>query len=211
MTEASLKFNYLNANHCQCSTINAVASANENNIDILLMTEPYYPTYTNRVYAPGWDMVCGPRSAILVRRDLEHTPQISQHNDVVMTQVGETLIICAYSSPNEDNTEILLYLHDAIASTPKPVILAGDFNCTTSFIPGYTTNARGLEFETLITQAVLTIQNNTQPTWRRGDQYSINDYVCTRGREVTLFRVHLDDSHSDHFLISFTALTEATK
>ena len=81
-------FLYLNANHCQGSTLNAVAVADARNVNIFLLTEPYHPTYHPKIQVPWWDAICGPRSAILVRKDITHATQPLPHVDVVAARIG---------------------------------------------------------------------------------------------------------------------------
>ena len=111
MTKEKLNILYANTNHCQSSTTNTIVVATDMEVDIVMLTEPYYAVGASRPHVPGWDAICGPRSAILIRRNIAHVPQQLQHADVVTTTIGETQLICVYSSPNESNTEILLFLH----------------------------------------------------------------------------------------------------
>ena len=108
--------------------------------DIVLLMEPYYSKNSTKVYAPEWDTVCGPRSAILVRRDITHIPQPTTHPDIITTSISGTQIICVYTSPNEDINPALLTLHSMLGQQNARVIIGGDFNCTTSLIPGFQTN-----------------------------------------------------------------------
>ena len=173
------------------------------NSDILLLTEPYYQGKVLRLYAPGWDSICKLRCAILVRRDIVHASQTLQHPDVVSTRIGNTDVVCAYSSPNEDNTGILLFLHQLVSGNSRKVIIGGDFNCSTSLIPSYHTHDQGIEFEMLILQTELEILNNSQSTWHRGNKRSIIDYILTREVSAHSYSILHDDSHSDHFFLSF--------
>jgi len=113
--------------------------ANERNIDILLLTEPYYLVYQQKVCAPGWDAVCGPRSAILVRKDIIHSTQPLACPDMVAMCIGDTLVVCSYVSPSEDHTGLFSFLQQLTAGNSLGIVPAGDFNCTTSLIPGYQT------------------------------------------------------------------------
>jgi len=49
-TGNSLSFLYLNSNHCARSTLNVLAHAAENDVDIVFLTEPYYTKNTNKLY-----------------------------------------------------------------------------------------------------------------------------------------------------------------
>ena len=82
-----------------------------------------------------------------------------------------------------------------LASCNQRVIVGDDFNCTTSFIPGYQTNDRGEKFELVVTQTGLTIKNNSVPTWRRGDVSSINNYILTRRTASANYQI-LEDKNS---------------
>ena len=211
MTDNQTTFLYINTNHCQSSTLNAIAVANKMNIDILLLTEPYYPAYQQKVCAPGWDAVCGPRSAILVRKDIIHSTQPLPHPDVVATRIGDTLVVCSYASPSEDHTGRFSFLQQLTAGNSLGIVLASDFNCTTSLIPGYQTCSRGADFEDLIVQVGLTINNTPDPTWHRGKYRSINDYVLTKGLTASGYQVLVDDPYSDHSLITFETGYNAPK
>lgn len=197
------KFLYLNTNHCRSATLNAIATASERNADVLLLTEPYYPTSQNKICAPGWDAICGPRSAILVRRDIVHTEQPLPHQDVVAARIDNTLVLCAYASPNEDPTGLFTLLQQVTSGNTLGKVLGGDFNCTTSLIPGYQTSARGADFEDLIAHVGLVINNTPAPTWHRGNHRSINDYILTKGVTASEYHTLEDDSQSDHIFIAF--------
>ena len=85
------------------------------------------------------------------------------------------------------------------------VILGGDFNCTTSLIPGYQIDDCGTDFETLLLQINLVIKNSPDPTYS-----SINDYILARSIVITHYQVLDNDSHSDHSIITFDADLNAT-
>lgn len=194
---------YLNCNHAQGATLNATITAARKNADILCITEPYYPPGCTTLKAQGWDTICSPRAAILVRKDIKHIPRTTTHEDITATMVGEIIVICLYASPNEDIVNILNPLYAYLLNHHNsPCIILGDFNCQTQLIPGYRTTARGQVFEDLLNEATLALANNTQPTWRRGKYTSINDYVCYRGTTPPNFQVLNDESMSDHSFIS---------
>ena len=89
--------------------------------------------------------------------------------------------------------------------------MGGDFNCTTSLIPRYSTNARVVDFEDLVTQACLMVINNSKPTWHRGKHESINDYILTKGiaaREYQTLKGE-EDLCSDQYFINFKIEFEA--
>jgi len=99
--EGTLKIIYLNASHCYAATQNVLAIAAKGNYDILMLTEPYYPARASTIKVPGWEAICGTRSALLVRGDIQHTPLLIGHPDIVATLTNNTVITCIYTSPNE--------------------------------------------------------------------------------------------------------------
>ena len=105
--------------------LNAVAVANARNVDVLLLTELYYPTYHKMIQVPGWDAICSPRSMILVRRDIIHATQPLPHADVVAAHIGDMLVLCSYASPNEDPTDLFHFLQQLVASSTLGIVLGG--------------------------------------------------------------------------------------
>jgi len=68
-----------------------------------------------------------------------------------------------------------------------------------------------LEFGTVLFLTALEIGYTPDPTWRKGDQSNINDYILTKNASVLQYQVHNDDdSYSDHLLIMFNIDLEKT-
>jgi len=60
-------------------------------------------------------------------------------------------------------------------------------------------NNRGQVFEDLLLTANLRIENNNAPTWIRGEQQGINNYICSQGITVSSFSILEDkDALHDH-------------
>jgi len=126
-TGAALKILYLNASHCYAATQNALAVAAKDNYDILMLIEPYYPARASTIKAPGWEAICGARSALLIRGDIRHTPHLTGHPDIVATLTNNTVLTCIYTSPNEPMEPPLHTLLTFLQTTnTTKTILGGD-------------------------------------------------------------------------------------
>ena len=200
---SNLRLLYCNVGHGRDAQLHMLQFALSNLIDIIVVTEPYVPP-NGPISSPEFLHTSNGRCAIfyspLLKIDVLRSSNLP---NVCAIAVGENLtLVGGYFSPNEPL--LLSPLTSFLNSIRSPLIVAGDFNCTTSFLPSQTTNTRGEIFENFLFDSGLALQNSSQPTRIHNNIASINDYICTRSCSIDDFYIHDSDTLSDHLYITFS-------
>ena len=176
----------------------AIHNANEQNADIVCITEPY--TYKGKAVGyPGWKSIANENSAILIRRGINNCQPINNsHRYTIGVTLEDVCITSTYAPPNTAVQPVLRELGE-YKRTCQKWLANGDFNCRTAQTSTQAPRTRDVAFEEFIDSAELAIKNNEVPTLVHQGRETINDYVLARQVVVTDIRVLAnEESLSDH-------------
>lgn len=210
----TLKFLQINVNHDIRAQDACLAFATREKVDIILISEPYTRNLNPSINAPGWRAFVKNRNAILVTnsRPLSTAEVQCANEDLLVLEVNGITITHVYCPPHGDLPAALSEAENILLVHPHSLV-AGDFNCSTSYIPGNVTNLRGHALEDFITNNGLLLWNTIGATWERSLQgrhiTSTPDYtISTVSLEVSAWSIRDDDSLSDHRYITFNTNLE---
>lgn len=208
----TLKILQINVNHDIRAQDAVLALAARENVDVILISEPYTRNLVPPIQAPGWTIFWKERTAALVRHGITGTEDNIPHPDAVCIKILGHRIVGVYAPPNGDLHGMLQDISNLLDTTPLPSVIAGDFNGSTHLIAGAQTNPRGRLLEEFILNNELNLLNNGTPTWTRNFQNRILsatlDYtLCTSDVTPLGWRVLREDSLSDHHYILFSLET----
>ena len=200
----------INLNHDARAQDLCLAEADAQGVDLVLISEPYLSPQ-GRLRAPGWSVYLNGRAAVLVRSGIRCSP-VATSDTVHLAAVilGGVLVCSCYAPPQEPLETILDELGLLLASRVNPAILAGDFNCRSSYVNGSRSNARGELFDALIDSHGLYVHNTVGcHTWERFREgrllTGIPDYtLSTSVTTVCDWTVLETDSLSDHRYILYS-------
>lgn len=207
---AELHFTYANINHGRAANTHLLQTVGTDiPTDVVIITEPYVIKASNRIPAENWDQYRNGQAAILLRKSARGLQLLCNIPHVVCVKLQDLTIISAYASPNQPIDNWLEDLADYIATVRGPLLVAGDFNCTTSIFPGQATTRRGELFEDFLLATQLNPWIPNAPTWGRTNVYGTmegyNDCFLTQEVHIKRGQVLLDrPSLSDHRYVTFT-------
>lgn len=195
----------INTGRSRASVDVALVLADQRGIDVLCITEP--PQLRNGVITgtPGWCQITNDNASILYRNSATNASPVNlaQSKFTVGINVGDLLISSTYAPPNQI-TDTPFGEIRRIASQKRKMLITGDFNCRTRWTTGLPMRQRDDDFEDLVLQMGLKIENSSSPTLHHQGRYSINDYTLSRGCNVTQWEVLADEeSFSDHKFVHF--------
>lgn len=191
----------LNVNRSKVAQSLLYANAIKAKADCLVVSEP------NRIYTAGgnWksDVECD--AAIQILNTKKAISQWGSGHGFVWIEVTDLRIFSCYFSPNksvEEITQALDDLADAIRSSRKRAIIAGDFNAKSPEWGEHREDRRGRILSDWAAALRLTCLNEgTEPTFIRGDSSSRLDITfSTEGleRKLKSWRVLDSETLSDH-------------
>lgn len=189
----------------------AIDYALKKSIDIICITEPPKLWEGKLLGTPGFEQSCNANAVILFNRRLNKTHAVNTNTQYTSCICIEDIaIVCVYCPPNMDSDAPFDEVRE-IASCHSKMLLTGDFNCRTSDTSSLPLRNRDHEFEYLIYDLGVKMENSTVPTLIHQGRETINDYTLTRGCTIAEWQVLVDEeSLSDHRYISFKMSTEAT-
>ena len=159
-----LRLLYGNLNHAALSNTELLASAVEQNADILAIAEPYLQD--GQVPNSLWGQFVEGQAALLVRPHLAPVTFRVPCNvpNTVCIHLAGIYFLSVYIPPSVDIATVIPPLTGFLLSLDDPICIVGDFNATTSLLAGHTTNDRGEHLEQLLFTCQLDLQNPDTPT-----------------------------------------------
>lgn len=203
----------LNVNRSRASHRLLGANATQRQADALVVSEP------NRHIIAGGNWKSDPQgdSAILLLNARKAVLQTGTGQGFVWIELADLRIFSCYFSPNKPMVEItqaLDQMADAIRSSPKRAIIAGDFNAKSPLWGEYREDQRGRFLTDWAAALSLTCLNEgTDPTFTRGGASSILDITfCTEGAERKLhsWSILETETLSDHQCIEIKLIDRQT-
>lgn len=201
-----MKFLQINLGHGREAQDLMIQKAEEDNTDILLISEPYRnPPYQ------VWYEDTNHRAAIMVRNRRLVVSEVDESNaGFVYATVGKVRVYSCYYSPNMEYklfAEALHVLDVSVRSSKYKVIIGGDFNSKSPEWNSNTLDKRGITVCDMVASLGLTVFNTGDKlTFRRGTGGSIIDitFGTTSLYSGRMNWIVLEDlTLSDHQYISF--------
>lgn len=195
----------INLNHCEMAQELAIQSANEREIDVLVISEPYN--------IPDWDgrwvkdrsgkaaiYNCGQRAFQSV--------ESACYRGFIYAKIDGIHYYSCYAPPNESLEEFKTMLDCLVtdARQKSPLIIAGDFNAWAVAWGSTRTNSRGFALlEALATLDLVLLNDNNSHTFDNGRFISSIDLTFASGVLARNIRWNVSDIYtgSDHLAIIF--------
>lgn len=204
-----IRFLQVNLRRSSAAQSLAFQTAKDEDIDILLLTEPYKKTnHTN------WSQDNTSRAAIvLCNPSINMKRASSSDKGYVWVETDTLRIYSCYYSPNDSKGKFesdLEALEESITQSNLKVLISGDFNAKSPVWEETRLDKRGqLVTELLASKDLVVVNQGIRPTFERGDASSIIDLTLADqeiARKITGWEVWDKESLSDHNYIHFTLL-----
>lgn len=184
-------------------------TARDEDIDILLLTEPYKKTNQKNWFEDNTS-----RAAIVVcNQEMNLRKSESSDKGYVWAETNTARIYSCYYSPNDSKETFeaqLEALGESISQSSLKVLITGDFNAKSPLWQETRLDRRGqLVTELLARKDLVVVNQGDKPTFERGESFSIIDLTLADhelARKITGWEVWDKESLSDHNYIYFALL-----
>lgn len=199
----------INLNRSRGALDLAIEQANRTKHNIICITEPPRLHNGKLLGISGWEQVSNENAAVLYRKSITNIEPVTLEDEyTVAIKLGSIVLVSTYAPPNT-LTDLPFNGIGKIVRKHSKVIITGDMNCRTRWTSNLPMRLRDMEFEKLLSDHGLKVENSNIPTLLHQGRATINDYTLTKGSTINNWSVLEEEvSLSDHYYITFWIVNE---